>query len=119
MLIAENSLERVVVNSSGKREWFYLPLDKIYECEKHVSFITDRSRLSLKSQSMSLLDASLHPIDIFFQVIRRRLSMLERPISTTSNHGRVWTGKSPYNPQIIAKLLQILRGYFNYCKKSD
>ena len=119
MLIAENSLERVVVNSSGKREWFYLPLDKIYECEKHVSFITDRSRLSLKSQSMSLLDASLHPIDIFFQVIRRRLSMLERPISTTSNHGRVWTGKSPYNPQIIAKLLQILRGYYNYCKKSD
>jgi hypothetical protein len=45
--------------------------------------------------------------------------MLERPISTTSNHGRVWTGKSPYNPQIIAKLLQILRVYYNYCKKSD
>lgn len=119
LLIAQNALDKVVVSSTGKQEWFYLPLDKIYECEKHIAFITDRSRLSMKSQSMSLLDASLHPIDSFFQIVRRRLSMLERPISTTSNHGRVWTGKSPYNPQIIGKLLQILRVYYNYCKKSS
>ena len=66
-----------------------------------------------------LLDASLHPIDNFFQIVRRRLSALERPIHSSSNVGRVWTGKSPYNPDMVHKLLQMLRVYFNYCLKGD
>lgn len=66
-----------------------------------------------------LLDASLHPIDNFFQIVRRRISLLERPMHSQSNTGRIWTGKSPYNPETIHKLLQILRTYYNFCLKSD
>ncbi len=116
--VAQEALNTPIKPSSNSPSWYQLPLDKIYECEKHVAFLTDKSRLSTYSQAVILLDASLHPIDNFFQVVRRRLSLLERPISTTSNAGRVWTGKSPYNPHMISKLLQILRVYYNYCLKS-
>ncbi|MFC1502740.1 hypothetical protein ACFL53_00060 [Pseudomonadota bacterium] len=116
--VAQGALNNPIKPSPNSLPWYELPLDKIYECEKHVAFLTDKSRLRIHSQSMILLDASLHPIDNFFQVVRRRLSLLERPISTTSNVGRVWTGKSPYNPHMISNLLQILRVYYNYCRKS-
>src|SRR3546814_11569307 len=46
--------------------------------------------------------------------IRRLIMMLERPISTPSNDGRVWRGYSAYNPRIIQKLLDIYRVYYNY-----
>src|SRR3546814_14352018 len=58
--------------------------------------------------------ASLHAIDRFFMQIRRLIMMLERPISTPSNDGRVWRGYSAYNPRIIQKLLDIYRVYYNY-----
>ena len=54
-------------------------------------------------------------IDSFFQVVRRRVSILERPMQSSSNKGRLWTGKQPYNPEKINKLLQILRTYYNFC----
>jgi len=47
--------------------------------------------------------------------VRRRLSLLERPIKTASKTGRTWHGYSPYNPSVISKLLDIFRVYYNYC----
>ncbi len=58
--------------------------------------------------------ASLHGIDVFFQKIRRRLSMLERPIHSASNNGRTWHGYSPYNPAMVVKMLEIYRVVHNY-----
>jgi len=43
------------------------------------------------------------------------LSLLERPISTSSGAWRRWFGYSAYNPDIIVKLLDIFRVYYNYC----
>ena len=45
---------------------------------------------------------------------RRRLSLLERPISTSSSVGRRWHGYSPYNPAVITKMLDIFRVFYNY-----
>ena len=61
------------------------------------------------------LKASLHPIDRFFMQVRRRLSLLERPISTSSKAGRTWYGYSAYKPENIEKVLTIFRVYYNYC----
>ena len=49
--------------------------------------------------------------------VRRRLSLLERPISSASSAGRIWHGFSAYNPENIIKLLEIFRVYYNYCLK--
>lgn len=59
--------------------------------------------------------ASLHAIDCFFVQVRRRLSILERPISTSSRAGRTWYGYSAYNPETIVKILGIFRTFYNYC----
>jgi hypothetical protein len=45
---------------------------------------------------------------------RRRLSLLERPISSSSSEGRKWYGYSPYNPAIVEKILEIFRVFYNY-----
>ncbi|MDK9761898.1 hypothetical protein KI743_07770 [Vibrio sp. D420a] len=114
-IIALHSIENPITFKGKSDNWYTLPIDKIYECQKYVSFLTPIQSVKHEQLAMMLLDASLHPIDNFFQIVRRRLSSLERPISTSSNAGRVWTGKSPYNPAMINKLLQILRVFYNYC----
>lgn len=47
--------------------------------------------------------------------VRRRLSILERPIATASSARRTWHGYSAYNPEVIVKLLGIFRVFYNYC----
>jgi hypothetical protein len=49
--------------------------------------------------------------------LRRLLSLLERPISTPSNAGRVWRGYSPYRPERIQQILDICRVHYNYVAK--
>ena len=61
------------------------------------------------------LKATLHPIDKFFQQVRHRLSLLERPIGTASKIGRTWYGYSAYRPENIEKILTIIRVFYNYC----
>lgn len=95
--------------------WYFIPIHHIYEADKYVCPLTDTSRMDESSLVSMLLDASLHPIDNFFQLVRRRIAQLERPVHTSSNTGLVWTGNSPYNPEMVHKLIQILRTYHNYC----
>jgi hypothetical protein len=47
--------------------------------------------------------------------VRRRISLLERPIISSSAFGRRWYGYSPYNPSVIVKILETFRVYHNYC----
>jgi len=56
-------------------------------------------------------------IDRFFMPVRRRLSLLKRPIGTASKAGRTWYGYSAYRPAHIEKLLGIFRVYYNYALK--
>ena len=48
-------------------------------------------------------------------LVRRRLSLLERPIATASKSDRMWYGYSAYNPGSIVKFLGIFRVFYNYC----
>ncbi|MGE8449401.1 MAG: hypothetical protein ACN6OP_02025 [Pseudomonadales bacterium] len=45
--------------------------------------------------------------------------MLERPISSQANRGRVWNGYSVYRPEQIGKLLTIFRACHNYVWLAD
>ena len=47
--------------------------------------------------------------------VRRRLSILERPIASSSNAGRIWYGYSAYNPAMSVKMLGIVRVFYKYC----
>jgi hypothetical protein len=52
-------------------------------------------------------------------LVRRRLSLLERPIGSASSTGRTWYGYSAYNPEVIVKILTIFRVFHNYTLLGD
>ncbi|QBY05917.1 IS1 family transposase [Thalassotalea sp. HSM 43] len=113
--IALNGLNDSIHQDKYPFVWHPVDIHKINEANKWVSFITDTNFMDVEEQINLLLRSTLQPIDNFFQIVRRRLSLLERPIQSSSNAGRVWGGKQPYNPSMVNKMLQILRVYFNFC----
>lgn len=84
------------------------------EPEKAVAYLTDLGDYNEDHQAWLYNKASLHGVDSFFNQVRRRLSLLERPIHSKSNKGRMWNGYSPYNPGNVAKVLDIMRTVHNY-----
>lgn len=95
--------------------WVDHPFPNMSEPEKKVCHLTDIGQYSDEHLASMYIKASLHPIDRFFMLVRRRLSLLERPASSSSNAGRKWHSYSPYNPEMVVKLLDIFRVYYNYC----
>ena len=57
---------------------------------------------------------SNHAIQEELLRLRRRLSLLERPIASAGRARRMWHGYSSYNPESIIKMLSIFRTFYNY-----
>ena len=87
------------------------------EPEKAVCYLTDYQDYDFDHLARLYNKASMHGIDQFFMQVRRRIAPLERPISSSSSTGRKWYGHAPYNPEMVIKLLEIYRVFYNYCKK--
>lgn len=94
--------------------WGEYPVPTKGEVEKVFSHHTWRESDDLHEIARVGAKATLLPIDNFFQIVRRRLTMLERPISSPANAAKKWYGPAPYNPIRIIQLLEILRTYYNY-----
>ena len=108
-----------------KDRWVLHPLPTISEPEKALCHLTDFGQYDEDPDHLAWLynKASLHAVDSFFNRLRRRFVMLERPISSAANRGRGWNGYAAYRPEQIAKLLTIARVCHNYiwlgdCKKA-
>lgn len=101
-----------------KDKWLMHPAPSKNEPEKGICWLTDMGNRRYGNAHLARLytRASLHGIDRFFMQIRRRMSLLERPIRTSSSSGRVWYGYSPYKPENIIKLLDIFRVFYNFAK---
>lgn len=97
-------------------KWFWYPAPYKNEPEKAVSWLTDIGDNCYTNFHLSklMLRASLFGIDRFFMQVRRRISLLERPVSSSSAMGRRWYGYSPYNPVHVVKILEIFRVFHNY-----
>lgn len=94
--------------------WLLLPFPKMSEPEKAICYLTDYGDYAPDHLANLYSKASLHSIDRFFMQLRRRISLFERPIATSSAQGRSWFGYSPYNPEVAIKLLMIFRVFYNY-----
>lgn len=99
------------------KRWIQHPLPNMGEPEKAVVYLTERNAVDAEKVAQMGLGASLHAVDRFFMQLRRRVSLLERPIATASNAGRVWHGGAAYNPEIAVKLMEIFRVAYNYSLK--
>lgn len=99
---------------SWKDRWIHHPLPNMAESNKAMCWLTEHDDYDLTHKAWLYNKASLHGVDSFFQKVRRRIAMLERPIHSASSGGRTYNGYGAYNPQMIVKLLEIFRVVHNF-----
>jgi transposase-like protein len=114
LLIIKEALADMSVIGHWKDRWLTHPFPSMSEPEKAVCYLTDYDDYDEDHLAWLYNKASLRAIDAFFMQVRRRLSLLERPIATASNNRRLWHGYSAYNPRSIVKLLEMFRVFYNY-----
>lgn len=112
--LVKNRYELICVNEKEySKRWVRHPLPTMSEPVKDVCYITDSGHWSFSEIADMMLWASLHGVDRFFMRIRRRLSLMERPISSPSSL-RQWLGTNPYNPEKVTQLIALFRVAHNY-----
>ncbi len=114
LFVIKKALADMSVIGHWKDHWLTHPFPSMSEPEKAVCYLTDYDDYDEDHLAWLYNKASLRAIDAFFMQVRRRLSLLERPIATASNERRVWHGYSAYNPRSIVKLLEMFRVFYNY-----
>lgn len=115
VLITKARIASMAAIGKWQDKWMAHPFPNMSEPEKAVCYLTDYMDYDEDHLARLYNKASLHGIDRFFMQVRRRLSILERPIGTASNARRMWHGYSAYNPETIVKMLGIFRVFYNYC----
>jgi len=113
--LIKERIEHMSVHGKWQDKWMSHPFPNMSEPEKAVCYLTDYQDYDEDHLARLYNKASLHGIDCFFMQVRRRLSILERPVGSASNTGRTWYGYSAYNPETIVKMLGIFRVFYNYC----
>jgi transposase-like protein len=114
LFVIKEALADMAVIGHWKDRWLRHPFPSMNEPEKAVCYLTDYDDYDDDHLAWLYNKASLRAIDAFFMQVRRRLSLLERPIATASNNRRAWHGYSAYNPRSIVKLLEMFRVFYNY-----
>jgi len=117
-LLMMGEIDRARQIGQWQDRWAEHPVPNMSEPAKAMCYLTDLGDSPLEydpSHSANLfLKASMHGVDNFFQRVRRSVNPLERPIQTASKSRRTWYGYSPYNPNMVVKLLDIYRTVHNY-----
>lgn len=97
-----------------KDRWVFHPLPTLSEPEKAICHLTDIGGYDEDHLAWLYNKASLHAVDSFFNRLRRRSSLLERPVRSSANRGRVYSHYSPYRPEQLHKMQTIIRACHNY-----
>ena len=79
-----------------------------------VDVTTDLSSYDADYIANLILKVSDRPTNVFMQIIRRRLSILERPLVTARGDGKSYIYAN-FNPKYAQYALTILRTYYNFC----
>jgi transposase-like protein len=90
------------------------PSPSIDEGTRFVDCLTDLSDKSPTELASNLLKVNSHATDDFFKIIRRRISILERPLATARGDGKSYI-YSNYNPKYAQYAVTILRTLYNFC----
>lgn len=112
--LLKEAIAQVRMLGNWKDRWVHSPLPDMSEPEKAMCWLTEHDGFDEDHTAWLYNKASLHGVDSFFQKVRRRISLLERPMSSAANRGRVWNGYASYNPIQVCKMLDIFRVVHNY-----
>jgi len=114
LLMIKEKMTQMVNIGKWQDRWVEYPFPNMGEPEKAVCYLMDIQRYDEDHLAWLYNKASLYAIDRFFMQVRRRLSLLERPISSSASLGRRWFGYGPYKPVMVGKLLDIFRVFYNF-----
>lgn len=119
----KKEIDSVLHLGNFKDSWVKHPFPSMAEPNKAMCWLTEHEEgdMDLTHKAWLYNKASLHGVDVFFQKIRRRMSMFERPIHSSGNAGRTWGGYACYNPKHVKTMLEVFRVVHNYIdsKKAD
>ncbi|MCL6573141.1 MAG: insertion element protein, partial [Bacillus sp. (in: Bacteria)] len=82
--------------------------------KRELDVITDGSHLTNFQLASLLVQVNDNAINGFLQAVRRRLSILERPLVTARGDGKSYI-YSNFNPKYSQMAITILRTYYNFC----
>ena len=114
LMLVKERLATMAPHGKWEDRWLAHPFPTMGEPEKAVAYLTDFGDYDEDHRAWLYNKASLHGVNSFFNQVRRRLSLLERPIHSKTNRGRIWNGYSPYDPGNVIKALDIMRIVHNY-----
>jgi len=115
LLLMEANLKRASAFGKWSDRWTAHPLPTMNEPEKAVCWLTPNSALPSRAVARMALEAGLGAVDNVFQLTRRLINALERPIGTSSGYNTVWHGYAPYNPAMLQRYLDLFRCVHNFC----
>lgn len=84
------------------------------EGERYINCVTDLSYLDNLELARLLYKVDMRSINTFFNQIRRKVSILERPLYGGRNEGKSYI-YSNFNPKYAQYIVTILRTYLNFC----
>lgn len=90
------------------------PLPPIDKGNVTVDCRTDVSSFGIDALASLMLSVNDHATNSFIQQIRRRLSILERPLVTARGDGKSYIYAN-FNPKYAQYAITILRTYYNFC----
>lgn len=90
------------------------PLATKSEGERIIDFRTDTNSLSSAELARIVVNVSNVTVDNFFQEIRRRINVLERPLVTARGDGKSYIYAN-FNPKYAQYSATIFRTFYNFC----
>ena len=108
-------MARVAPYGRWQDKWVSHPFPNMSEPAKAMCYLTDIHEGYTDDHKTWLYNkASLHAVDRFFMMARRRIRLLESPpVGSSSTRHRFFI-YSPYNPAMVEKLLDIFSVWHNY-----
>ena len=110
--------EEIPIGSKNYRKWaknpIEHPLPSIDQGWFWVDCTTDLSSYEPKQIANMILNVNDKATSAFMQQIRRRISILERPLVTARGDGKSYIYAN-FNPKYAQYALTILRTFYNFC----
>lgn len=111
--------ETVTINGKeyviGTNESIPHPLPYKDEGDRFIRCLTDLSDLTSTEIAERLYKVDLRGINTFFNQIRRKVSILERPLAGGRSDGKSYIYAN-FNPKYAQHMVTILRTYLNFCE---
>ena len=90
------------------------PLPSLDEGIRWVNPISNIKNIDNNELAYLILQVNSRTINNFYQMVRRKITILERPLITARGDGRSYI-YSNCNPKYAQELLTIFRTFYNFC----